>query len=109
MNPAVLSLTKKKKDHLKESEGRHPTSPALFVLGTEHPQLLHLPSTFIRLLMIEVQKIKQKSLTAAHRARRYHRHPSEPHLDAEAVVCGCTVLLFACDNCEDVAVFKVCQ
>lgn len=36
-------------------------------------------------------------------------HLSEPHLDAEAVVCGCTVLLFARDNSKDVAVFEVCH
>lgn len=33
---------------------------------------------------------------------------SETHFDTELIVCGCTMLLFACDDSEDVAVFKVC-
>lgn len=32
-----------------------------------------------------------------------------PHLDAEAVVCGCTMLLFACDDSENVVFFHVCE
>lgn len=70
LNP-VLSLRerekKKKKSktkyHLKESERRHPAGPALLVLGAEHPQLLHLPSTFIGLQKIDNKnssKIKQR-------------------------------------------------
>lgn len=31
--------------------------------------------------------------------------PSYTHLDTEPIVCGCTMLLFACGDCEDVAVF----
>lgn len=37
--------------YLKESEGCHPTGPALLVLCTQQPQLLHLPSTFIGLFV----------------------------------------------------------
>lgn len=46
---------------------------------------------------------------SAHKEISFISHlSSESHLDTELVVCGCTVLLFACDDSEDVAVFKVC-
>lgn len=37
--------------YLEESEGCHPAGPALLVLRTQQPQLLHLPSTFIGLFV----------------------------------------------------------
>jgi len=47
--------------NLKESVGRHPTSSALLILCTQHPQFFHFIPYFVRLEMIKMYNISQSA------------------------------------------------
>lgn len=47
--PSHPSISRPSWCYLKQSKGSHPAGPALFILSTQHPQLLQLSSTFIGL------------------------------------------------------------